>query len=133
MLLLRWQQRAPGTLCAYAAWRLQHLLASTCYQGGGGRCTSGVGHMSAPPCSTHLAVATHFRTHRGTVRVPGDDKATAKLLGAALGSSSDGGDLELGCGVGAITASRAPRWVVASERTRAEMMLLRDRIVKLRE
>jgi hypothetical protein len=61
----------------------------------------------------------------------GGDKATAKLLGAALGGASDAGDVELG--VRGITTTCAPRWVEASERARGEMVLLRDRIAKLRE
>lgn len=62
------------------------------------------------------------------------DKATAKLLGAALGSSSSeggGGDLELG--PARIAAGRAPRWVAASEGIKGEMLVLRERMAKLRE
>jgi hypothetical protein len=55
------------------------------------------------------------------------DKATAKLLGAALG-----GDVELAEGLG-ISAGYAPRWMQASEGIRGEMLVLRERIAKLRE
>lgn len=59
---------------------------------------------------------------------PTTDRATAKLLGAALGSS----DIEMGSG-GAIGASYAPSWVVRSERLKADMAVLKDRITKLKE
>lgn len=58
-----------------------------------------------------------------------DDRATAKLLGAALGASD--GDIELGS-VGAASAY-APRWVQVSEGIKGEMAALKDRIARLRE
>ncbi len=57
------------------------------------------------------------------------DRATAKLLGAALGG--DSGDIEMG-GSG-IAASFEPSWVVTSERIKAEMALLKERMGKLKE
>ncbi|KAI8470175.1 MAG: hypothetical protein J3K34DRAFT_458972 [Monoraphidium minutum] len=56
-----------------------------------------------------------------------NDKATAKLLGAALGSSD--GDIELG----GISTGYAPRWVQVSEKIKSEMSVLRERITRLRE
>jgi hypothetical protein len=68
----------------------------------------------------------------------GGDKATAKLLGAALGSSSEG-DVEMGArgaaggdDGGQIAAAYAPRWVQVSENIRGEMVVLKERINKLK-
>jgi syntaxin 16 len=58
------------------------------------------------------------------------DKATAKLLGAALGSSDDRGDVELGSG---IAATFAPSWVSKSEKIKGEMGILKERMSKLKE
>lgn len=79
-----------------------------------------------PPCSTHLP-----NTTRATNPRLGDhttDKATAKLLGAALGSS----DIEMGSGA-AIGASYTPSWVARSERLKTDMAVLKERITKLKE
>eukprot|EP00878_Enallax_costatus_P028292 GHUV01030546.1.p1 GENE.GHUV01030546.1~~GHUV01030546.1.p1 ORF type:complete len:152 (+),score=35.10 GHUV01030546.1:328-783(+) len=58
-----------------------------------------------------------------------DDRATAKLLGAALGANSS--DIEMGSsGIG---ASYAPSWVSRSEKMKTEMTVLKDRINKLKE
>jgi hypothetical protein len=54
-------------------------------------------------------------------------RATAKLLGAAL----DGGDLEAGSP--GVSAAYAPGWVQKSEKIKADMGLLRERINKLKE
>ncbi|MEW5299709.1 MAG: hypothetical protein WDW36_002699 [Sanguina aurantia] len=51
---------------------------------------------------------------------------TARLLGAALGSSSS--DIEMGA-----STTISPSWVLKSERVRAEMGVVKDRLVKLRE
>ncbi|KAF8073136.1 SYP43 [Scenedesmus sp. PABB004] len=56
-----------------------------------------------------------------------DDHATSKLLGAALGSS----DIEMGpAGIG---AAYAPSWVGRSERIRADMTQLKERLGRLKE
>jgi hypothetical protein len=55
-------------------------------------------------------------------------RATAKLLGAALDGSSD---LELGSP--GISASFIPSWVHKSEKLKAEMTILRERLNKLKE
>lgn len=62
--------------------------------------------------------------------------ATAKLLGAALGSS----DVELGGLTGSggggsseIGAAYAPSWITRSEKIKAEMGLLKDRLSRLKE
>eukprot|EP00879_Flechtneria_rotunda_P010105 GHRR01010563.1.p1 GENE.GHRR01010563.1~~GHRR01010563.1.p1 ORF type:complete len:308 (+),score=91.35 GHRR01010563.1:249-1172(+) len=58
-----------------------------------------------------------------------DDRATAKLLGAALGS--DSADIEMGSS--GISASYAPSWVARSEKIKGQMAVLKDRINKLKE
>jgi len=63
------------------------------------------------------------------------DKATAKLLGAALGGGSDeagGGDVELATTSARIGAGYAPRWVRLSESIRVEMSIMKERITKLK-
>ncbi|GMH33333.1 hypothetical protein BSKO_01167 [Bryopsis sp. KO-2023] len=60
-------------------------------------------------------------------RPKSEDRATAKLVGAALNGASD---LELG---GVDEASVVPDWVVQAERIRTEMGLLKDKINKLKE
>lgn len=71
------------------------------------------------------AATPHNRTApRSSNPDAANDKATAKLLGAALGS-----DVELG----GISTGYAPRWVQASESIRSEMVVLKERITKLRE
>ncbi|KAI8474871.1 MAG: Qa-snare protein, Tlg2/Syntaxin16-family [Monoraphidium minutum] len=66
---------------------------------------------------------------RAGADAPGD-KATAKLLGASLGGGSD---VELGAAGPRIAAGYAPRWMHASERIKSEMVVVRERITKLRE
>lgn len=56
-----------------------------------------------------------------------EDKATAKLLGAALDGASD---VELG---EVIVPGTTPSWVLKSEKIKVEMGMLRDRINKLKE
>ncbi|GBF90215.1 hypothetical protein Rsub_03348 [Raphidocelis subcapitata] len=64
-----------------------------------------------------------------------DDRATAKLLGAALARSSEGGggDVELGRPSQTIPAAYAPRWITASENIKSEMTVVRERLGKLKE
>eukprot|EP00775_Hariotina_reticulata_P011097 gene11097-11251_t len=62
---------------------------------------------------------------------PYHDRATAKLLGAALGSDA-AGDIELGSSSG-IGASYAPSWVTRSEKVKGDMTVLKERINKLKE
>ena len=81
-----------------------------------------VRHPHASACCTPHAPLT------SRLGDPTTDRATAKLLGAALGSS----DIEMGSG-GASGASYAPSWVVRSERLKADMAVLKDRITKLKE
>ena len=79
----------------------------------------------------------HHHPHRTT------HSATAKLLGAALGSGAgdielgglDGGDGlgGLGGAGGALHSPEAPRWVAAAERIKGDMAVLKDRIHRLRE
>lgn len=72
-----------------------------------------------------------FRDEAKRTRIPDviEDRATAKLLGAALGSSD--GDIELGSA--GISTGYAPRWVQVSERIKGDMADLKERIAKLRE
>lgn len=65
---------------------------------------------------------------RGTVSTFSEDKATAKLLGAALDGGSD-----LEAGSTGIAAAYAPSWVQKSEKIKADMGVLKDRITRLRE
>jgi hypothetical protein len=58
-----------------------------------------------------------------------NDKATAKLLGAALGA--DTSDIEM-ANTG-IAAAFVPSWVQRSEKVKGSMMVLKDRITKLKE
>ena len=58
-----------------------------------------------------------------------NDKATAKLLGAALGA--DTSDIEM-ANTG-IAAAFAPSWVQRSEKIKMAMALLKERITKLKE
>eukprot|EP00877_Chromochloris_zofingiensis_P010271 jgi/Chrzof1/5498/Cz16g05150.t1 len=60
---------------------------------------------------------------------PYSDRATAKLLGAALGGDSS--DIEMGST--GIAAAFAPSWVQRSEKIKAEMGILKERINKLKE
>jgi syntaxin 16 len=73
-----------------------------------------------------IAVDSHISLHD-----PCHDRATAKLLGAALGSDA-AGDIELGSSSG-IGASYAPSWVTRSEKVKGEMTVLKERINKLKE
>lgn len=57
-----------------------------------------------------------------------EDRATAKLLGAAIDGSSD---IELGSE--GIAAAFVPSWVQKSEKIKAEMSVLKDRMNKLKE
>ncbi|KAG2500822.1 hypothetical protein HYH03_001584 [Edaphochlamys debaryana] len=60
---------------------------------------------------------------------PGSDKATEKLMSAALGNSSD---VEA-ANQASTSASLAPVWVLQSERIRVEMNLVKERLSKLKE
>lgn len=55
-------------------------------------------------------------------------RATAKLLGAALGG---GADIEMASG--SIGTSFVPNWLARSEKIKADMSLLKGRISKLKE
>ncbi len=55
-------------------------------------------------------------------------RATAKLLGAALDGASD---LELGSP--GISTTFAPSWVHKSEKIKAEMTILKERLSRLKE
>lgn len=58
-----------------------------------------------------------------------NDRATAKLLGAALGG--DSGDVEIASS--GIAAAFEPSWIVRTEKIKGEMAVLRERMNKLRE
>ncbi len=58
----------------------------------------------------------------------GGDKATEKLMKAALGSSSD-----VEAATASTSSSLAPVWVQQSERIRVEMNLVKERLNKLKE
>ncbi|GLC43807.1 hypothetical protein PLESTB_000910000 [Pleodorina starrii] len=69
------------------------------------------------------------RRLQGIGGVVQSDKATEKLISAALGNSSD---VEAASGPSS-SSSVAPIWVQQSERVRVELNLLKERIAKLKE
>lgn len=86
-------------------------------------------HLCQPsPPSPKYTATPHLSIHSSTTDAYGD-KATAKLLGAALGGSE--GDIELGSAK--IGTGYAPRWVQMSEKIKLEMTVLKERITKLKE
>lgn len=92
--------------------------------------------MSAIGSTRNLtAQFVRYRSEAKRARGPGqeayggDDHATAKLLGAALGG--DSADIEMAAG--SIGTSFVPSWLARSEKIKSDMTQLKGRISKLKE
>ncbi|KAJ9524009.1 Qa-snare protein, Tlg2/Syntaxin16-family [Haematococcus lacustris] len=88
---------------------------------------------SAQLGTTRSLTSQFFKLRNDARRAMGisgvSDKATLKLVGAALQGSSTSEDMD----ATATTSATAPVWLQTSEKVRSEMGILKDRLAKLRE